>query len=299
MYKRKYEKYKSKYLELKQRGGNNSNFIILHNPNPSQSRTDITKQYNNIVPDLDKLGKVYNYFFKFGSLETDFILEDIQFQNVALDIYNKYKNLDKLFIICFEESAPYGLYFANEYPNKCEGIICFPLRLNTKESLERYIWKYKEKKGWEKYVSQKYDLDNYLLDINNDRLSEIQKNKTNKEESFILYSIMNYNLRKQYDKIPTIFKVPTCLFTRLDISAKGVLERNFERKSIADMKENVTKDDAFFNSMMWNFARVQYDEDLVKLNKDNKNLRIQYITADQESINLDLLDKVKIMIKKC
>ena len=76
------------------------------------------------------------------------------------------------------------------------------------------------------------------------------------------------------------------------------LERNLERKSIADMKGFVSKNDVFLASMIWNFARVQYDEDLLKLNEDK--LRIQYIIADFIKQNeLDLLDKVKIIINKC
>lgn len=298
----KYAKYKTKYINLKmnQNGRGEMNIVILNSPNPSYRPDNVN---DKIRLELDKLGKVYDYYFKFGSPETDFILEDLFFENAAQDINNQFAKLDKVFVVCFEEACPYGLYFADNFPHLCQAIVCFPFRLYTKESLERYIWKYQEKDGWKKYVSQKYGLDKYLLNINNKRLNKVQQNKNNednKEELIVLYSIMNYNIRKQYEKIPTKFKIPTCLFTRLDLSVATIIETNFERKAIANMKEIASKDDALLTAMMWHFARYQYDEDLIKLNSDSDNLRIQYIMADlQEMSELDLLDKVKIMINKC
>lgn len=299
MYEHKYIKYKIKYInqKMKQNGGG-INFVILHNPNPMYNKEDNTKEYNEIITELGNFGKVHEYYFKFGLLETDFILEDLNFENASKDIYDQYKYLKKFIVICFEDASPYGLYFVNQYSESCKAIICFPLRFYNKESLERYIWKYREKEGWKKYVSQKYNLDDYLLNVSNERLNEIQQNKYEKEEKFIRYSIMTYYIRKQYNIIPTKFKILTYLFTRLDLSPTGVLERNLERKSIADMKGFVSKNDVFLASMIWNFARVQYDEDLLKINEDK--LRIQYIIADFIKQNeLDLLDKVKIIINKC
>lgn len=284
--------------KMNQKAGGQINFVLLHHPNPMINKTETIKEYEKIITELNKIGTVHNYFFKFGSLKSDFTLEDLTFENAAVDIHEQFKNLQDLIVICFEDASPYGLFFCDKYPEMCKSIICFPLRLYNKESLERYIWKFREKKGWDKYVSQKYDLDEYLLNVNNDRLNEVQKNKNEKEEKFVRYSIMNYNLRKQYDKIPTKFKIPTYLFTRLDLSASGTLKRNLARKSIADMKEIVSKNDAFIAAMMWNFARVQYDEDLLKLNKDN--LRIQYVISDfLEQNELDLIDKIKLIVGKC
>lgn len=297
MYHNKYIKYKNKYISLKNQNGGSIKFVILHNPNPMLSKEDNSKQYNNIINEISKLGEVYNYYFRFGTNDIDFIIDDMQFEIASQDLYEKFKDKGKLYIICLEEASSYGLYFANVYPQICNAIVCYPLRLNTKESLERHLWKYKEKEGWKKYVSQKYDIDNYLININNTRLKQIQQNKSNEEEKTILYLIMNYNIRKQYEKIPKIFKIPTHLFTRLDLNISGVLERNFERKSIADMKEIVSTNDAILTSMMWNIARVQYDENLLKENETNNNLRIQYLVGDFEKQNdLNLIDKIKIII---
>lgn len=293
-YKKKYIKYKTKYLNIQSGGA--TNFFILHSPHPQNKKDDIKKEHRDILSKIEKLGKVHNYFFKFGSIDTTFNLSDLTYENAALDILHAIENLNDVIIVCFEEASQYGLYFVDNFPNICKAIVCFPLRLDTKESLERYIWKYKDKKGWSKYVSSKYDIDDYLLNISDDRLKTLFEHRSEKEEGFILYSIVTYSKRKQYEKVPLLFKIPTYLFTRLDLSAVGVLEKNFERKAIADMKENASKNDALFNSMMWNFARVQYDEGLMKANENNDNLRIQYIVGDfLEMSKLDLLDRLKLL----
>ena len=85
-------------------------------------------------------------------------------KNVSDDIklFIDKKELSNVTIICLEESSPYGLFFADTYPELCKGIICYPMRLNTKESLNRLYHKYVEKDGWE-YISTKYDPIKYFF----------------------------------------------------------------------------------------------------------------------------------------
>ena len=258
----------------------------------------IDKKFLNKLKKIDKID-IYKFKFDLNG-DLDFQLKDLSFKNVAEDIHDKYKQYPKIFVIGLEQSSPYALAFANIYPNKCKGVICFPLRLYTKESYDRRIWKFKDNKGWEKYISQKYGIDNYLLKLNNKRLQELINKSDNQEEYEILRLTVDMNLRKQYNKIPQIFKIPTYLFTRLDLSAKDIIKHNFDRKEIADMKQITSKDDAFFNSMTWNIARVQYDDILIKKNKNNNNLRIQYLASmDNKQVDYyqDLLDRIVLMIK--
>jgi hypothetical protein len=271
--------------------------VILHNPNPMHTQQENTKAYLKIIGQLSDFCKVFNYYFKFGSNETNFKLGDLTFDSVAIDIYEHCKTLKRFIILCFEEAAPYGLFFANVHPEMCYATVCFPLRLNTKESLDRYLWKYVDKDGWRKYVSQKYDIVNYLLKINDQRLFEIQQFKHRDEEKFILYSIMNFNLRKQYAEIPKQFNTITHLFTRLN-SSTGLIARDFDRKAIADMKEITGQSDALLTGMMWYYARVQYDEDLLTIN-DQKLLRIHYIMGEfAEQSEMELVDTIKLLVLK-
>ena len=63
------------------------------------------------------------------------------------------------------------------------------------------------------------------------------------------------------------------------------------------MKGILTPDDAIYTSMMWNIARVQYDTELMELNKENNNLRIHYAIAFENNEDIRLItDAVKIMI---
>ena len=86
--------------------------------------------------------------------------------------------------------------------------------------------------------------------------SDDKKDNENNEEKNIIDLLINFQSRKQYDKIPKVYKIPTYLFTRLDIHTMvGIsniytIKLNFERKDIADMKGILTPDDAIYTSMM-------------------------------------------------
>lgn len=170
----------------------------------------------------------------------------------------------------------------------CITVICYPLRLYSNKSYNRRIWKYKDQGGWEKYISKNYDMENYFNNINDDRLNELLNVVKNNEENYaeaanIIYLNLDKYLQLNYKKIPSKFKTNTYLFTRLDMDTDSIVKLNFERKAIADMKGIVSEQDALYNSMMWNFARVKFDKKLYDKNKDNlENLSIRYIIAGME-----------------
>jgi hypothetical protein len=293
----KYIKYKTKYLELKNKninyqiGSSKNNFIIIGN---------IRGNDLEFIPELKRAlkslnGNIHKYKFKFNNKK--YILDDLTFESVSDDIklFIDKKELSNNIIICLEESSPFGLFFANIYPELCKAIICYPLRLNTKESLDRLYHKYIEKNGW-KYISKNYDPNKYFFEINEERLNELF-DKNGDEEKSIIDLLINLQLRKQYDKIPKIFKVSTYLFSRLDMDSISTIKLNFERKDIAEMKGILSPDDAIYTSMMWNIARVQYDRELIELNKATNNLRIHHIVAFEINEDVRLIcDAVKILI---
>ena len=43
--------------------------------------------------------------------------------------------------------------------------------------------------------------------------------------------------------IPTKFKIPTILYTRLDLDIKSIVEQNYNRKNIAEMKKMFSEND--------------------------------------------------------
>ena len=64
---------------------------------------------------------------------------------------------------------------------------------------------------------------------------------------------MDFNLQKQYSKIPQKFKVKTVLFTRLDLNVEDVLKFNFHRKEIAKMKQIINSYQCPFSSLFFPF----------------------------------------------
>jgi len=296
-YKDKYIKYKTKYLKLKnidtnnQIGGGKINFIIIGNIRGND--LDFIPELKSKLKSLN--GNVNEFTFTFKNKR--FILDNLTFESISDDIklFIDKKELSDCIIICLEESSPYGLFFADMYPEICKAIICYPLRLNTKESLDRLYHKYVEKNGW-KFISENYDPNDYFFEINDKRLNELF-DKNGKEEKGIIDLLINLQLRKQYNKIPKVYKVPTYLFSRLDMDSVSTIKLNFERKDISEMKCILSPDDAIYTSMMWNIARVQYDRELIELNKENNFLRIHYTIAFEINEDVRLIcDAVKILI---
>lgn len=102
--------------------------------------------------------------------------------------------------------------------------------------IKKRVCKLKDNKGWESFVkNSKYDVDKYLFKINNKRLQELFiKNLSNNDvEKTIIHLVFDINLQKQYNKILKKFKVPTILYTRLDLYEKLVIKHNYNRKDIA------------------------------------------------------------------
>lgn len=291
MSKHKYLKYKTKYLELtKQKinqsgGSSNLNIVILHHP--ILKNMAMNEETKIIIDKLSEFGIVHNYRFKFTN--NNFTMSDLLFENVAIDINLQFDNLDKFVIIALEHACPFGLYYSYHYPEKCQCIICYPFRFYSKGSYERRFWKLKENGGYEKIIST-YDVDNYMIDINDDRL-QILLNDDSDNGSTALYHVIDFNLQKQYAKIPSEFKVKTILYTRLDLDVESIIEFNYDRTNIADMKKIFNENDAMQQSMMWNFDRVKYDAFLKNKNKDGDLLKIKYLITGWDNYS-EIIDEI-------
>ena len=287
---RKYIKYKTKYLELsnQQTGGGKAllDIVILHHP--ITKNTKIPKDMKPIIKKLSKLGKIHNYWFKFA--KNKFELDDLLFENVAKDINDTFSHLKSFNIIAIEHACPFGLYYATNYSSKCKSIICYPLRYYSKGSYDRRIWKLKTNNGYKKIIkNKKYDVDNYMININNDRLQTLIADNSDDGIQALWY-VIDFSMQKQYDKIPIKFKIPTIIYTRLDLDVKSIVENNYDRTDIAKMKQIFSENDAMQSSMMWNFERIKYDNMLK--NKNKKNLKIKYI-IDMD--NIDIINEVILL----
>lgn len=267
-------------------------FLIVHAV-PKKKIDHHTYNVEYIRERLTEYGTVNDYYPIFADYEKPFNIKDMSFETVADDIAQKYNG--RTFIaICYSHASPYGLFFASKYPEMCKGVVAYPLRLYSQESLNRRIWKFKDRKGWEKYVSNQYDVNQYFINTTNDNFRKLIDD-INEETEEILYLNFDINLQKQHAKIPRKFKTPTVLFSRLDMDMDSIIKLNFERKDIADMKHITNENEALLNSTMWNFHRVQYDKRLIENNKDNNNLKIYYIIGGIHDIRV-VIDAVKMLI---
>jgi hypothetical protein len=138
--------------------------------------------------------------------------------------------------------------------------------------------------------NEKYNIDDYLININEQKFSELFENPQN-DEKMIMWLNMDISLQRQYNKIPKVFQVPTILYTRFDLDVPEIIKYNYERKEIAKMKQIIDEESALYNSMLWNFDRVKYDAELKENNKDNNNLKIKYLVSGWEDNN-DIVDEI-------
>lgn len=266
------------------------NIVILHNPF-LKSKNIVPDKLKSIIEELRKFGNVHNYWFKFSG--DTFKLADLLLKNASKDIYKTFEHLDKYIIIALGHGCPFGLYHANMYPDKCCYVICYPFRYYSEQSLKRRIWKLKDNEGYQKIV-KKYNIDDYMININDDRLRELLKDDSPSGYSATWYAI-DYNFQKQYSDIPTVFKVPTILYTKLDLDLKSIIELNYDRTDIAEMKKIFSKNDAMTNSMVWNFDRVKHDAFLKQQNEGNDMLTIKYLISGWEDYQI-IVDEIILII---
>ena len=266
------------------------NIVFLHLP-LIYEEPKIPDELKDTIKQLEKYGKVHNYFFKFSYYKNQFSLADLEFENATEDIYKTFESLGKFLLIAVNHACPYTLHYSTTYPETCIGVICYPFRFYSKESYDRRIWKFKNNKGWSMMIkNEKYTIDDYLLNITEENFAKLFKNPED-DEKMIMFLNMDISLQRQYYKIPQKFKVPTILYTRFDLDIPSIIQLNYDRKDIAKMKQIITQDDALYNSMIWNFDRVKYDAILKEQNKDNNYLKIKYLVSGWEN-NDDIIDEV-------
>lgn len=199
--------------------------------------------------------------------------------------------MNKFILIALNHTVPYGLYFANKYPEKCQTIIAYPYRFYSITSYERRIWKVRDNHGFEKIVkNKKYNVDDDLININESRFSELF-NDPGEDEKQLIHLVMDFYLQKNSNLIPIKFKVPTYLYTRLDLDVESIIEFNYKRKEIAEMKQILSENDALLNSMIWNYDGVKFDAMMKKENHDNDNLHIKYLVTGWENCQ-DIVENI-------
>jgi len=270
--------------------------VFLHLPT-IYNKPIIPNELKKSISELEKFGNVHNYFFKFSYYKNKFNLTDFEFENVSDDIHDTYKNLNKYLLIAVNHSCPFALHYSTIYPEKCLGVICYPFRFYSKESYDRRIWKLKDNNGWQMMIkNSKYTFDDYLLNVTEERFSELFSDP-NDDEKTIIWLNMDLSLQRQYYKIPKIMKVYTVLYTRFDLDVPSIIEHNYNRRDVAKMKQIINENDALYNSMIWNFDRVKYDAILKKENEGNMNLKIKYLVSGWEDDN-DLVDEVILFMNK-
>ena len=235
--------------------------------------------FDRLIKNLKKIDQVSIYDAKFSFTSKNrlkFNLEDLKFESVSADIHKRYGN-KKIFLVGIEHGSPYALHYSYHYSKYCSGIVTFPLRGYNKPGLDRRIHKFKNNKGWEKYITTRYSIDEYFLNLNNNNLQHLLSEQDKKEEKLVLFLAVELNLRKQYKKVPEIFRVPAVLYIRLDLNTKAFVDRNLKTAAIADMKKLTNENDAMIYSCVGSIEKVAEIDKIVNKNIKNNNFIVNYL----------------------
>ena len=234
-YKNKYTKYKTKYLELKNIDTNNLNgggkkdlqFILFGDVMTGHQIWFHDKNNNKIdfIKKLKKLGDVIilkpnyvnfmnysksnksvNWFYKSKIKNTDFTIDDLQFENYSKWIYGQIDPNKKYIAIGLEQGCHFAKYFCNQYVDKCLALYILIDRNFTQQSYEKTFHSESTYEFNKTIVGDNYKdyiIENLTDKTINDLLEKIKKTKDDKYIQ-LLNGLCKGIIRSQYNKIKKI-----------------------------------------------------------------------------------------------
>lgn len=252
MYKQKYLKYKSKYLNLKMQQGskNNVEFILFGDVMTGSNIWfyDFDENKINFVDKLKELGNViilnpnYVNFMRYGKENKEnpnrlyapkkgdihFKIEDLQFENYADWVYNQINKNKKYVAIGLDQGAHFAKYFVNKYNDNCLALFILRDRILTKENYEKVFHSQTNYdfiksivgNNWEKYI-----IENLTNDIIDELLHKIINEKDNDKYIDLLNGICKGIIRNQYNKIKYM-KVKTFIYSDIETATPEKIELN-------------------------------------------------------------------------
>jgi hypothetical protein len=257
-YKDKYIKYKIKYLELKnmdinnQIGGGKKDFqFILFGDVMTGHQVWFHDKGNNkidFVKKLKKLGDVIilkpdyvnfmnytkvkndgNWFYKSGIKETNFTIEDLQFENYSKWVYNQIDPNKKYIAIGLDQGCHFAKYFCNKYLDNCICLYILIDRNFTKKSYEKTFHSDMNYDFIKSIVGDNYK--NYIIEnLTNKTIGDLlDKIKKTKDDKYVqlLNGLCKGIIRSQYDKIKEM-KVKTIAYSDLKTLTPEKLQENHE-----------------------------------------------------------------------
>ena len=271
----KYTKYKTKYLQLKkinnQIGGKNINkYIILLFPDVLSN----IKFPNKIINKLKRKYKIIDlkYDFNDSELKNKFKLEDLQFENIAKNIYD---NLDKdinYITIGFNQ----GCHICNYFSNKYKKIVTMQILLNNRrinaENYEKTIIRgYRMlEMNYNKEFADKYKLgiisDNDLI------------NKLNEKDKYkdLIHHIIVLKIREQYKKVPIKQYIKTYIFDQIVADMDIIYSHNLKDDKTKYIKDIQSIEKAIIDHCKTNVDKIKQNNNMIN------NSKFELVVVDYE-----------------
>lgn len=266
----KYNKYKTKYLELVNSqmvkwGGAKKNIILfpdlLTNKQYPKHFLKKIKNYNITT---------FNYLFN-EPYKTKFNLSNLQFENVAKYVYNLIDPTKKYIVFGLNQGCALASYFSNKYNGNVVMQILINNRRMNKKNYEKSIVR------WKRMLEIEYDkataniavrlaknkycfVNKYKYGIQTD--ADLHKKIKNKKD-ILVYGTIMLNIRAQYKKVPVKQKIKTYIFDQMVTDKKIMHSHNLKDKKTRKIKDLHTIDQAMLDHYKTNMDKVIQNNNMI------------------------------------
>jgi hypothetical protein len=165
--------------------------------------------------------------------DTNFTIEDLQFENYAEWVYSQINNNKKYIAIGLDQGCHFAKYFCNKYPQNCIALYVLIDRNFTKKSYEKTFHSDMNYDFIKSVIGsgdnyERYIIENLTDDIINDLLQKIKQNDPNKEKYIeLLNGLCKGIIRRQYDKIPNM-NIKTIIYSDSKTLTSEKIQENID-----------------------------------------------------------------------
>jgi len=267
-YKDKYIKYKTKYKKLcfqfknidinNMIGGKNiKKHIILLFPDILSN----IKLPSKIINKLKRKYKIIelNYDFNDSELKNKFKLEDLQFENIAKNIYDNLDKNNNYITIGFNQ----GCHICNYFSNKYKKIVKMQILLNNRrinaENYEKTIIRGNRmlEMNYNKEFADKYKLGIISDDDLIDKLNEKDKYKD------LIHHTIALKIREQYKKVPIKQYIKTYIFDQIVSDLDIIYEHNLKDDKTKNIKDIQSIEKAIIDHCKSNVDKIKQNNNMI------------------------------------
>lgn len=261
-YKDKYFKYKTKYLQLNNcQIGGKSKYVILLFPDILSDNEFPKKIINKIKNNYSVIQ--LNYEFNNKKLEDKFNLEDLEFENIAKNIYNNLDKNSNYITIGLNQGCHICNFFSNKYKKIVEMQILLNNRRINAENYDKTIIRGQRmiEITYDKEIANKYK---FGIKTNEDLTRKLEEKEKYKE---LIYHTIILKIREQHKKVPIQQHVKTYIFDQLVADTTIMYNHNMKDEKTKKIKDIHTIEKAIMDHYKTNIDKIKQNNNMINASK--------------------------------